>query len=99
MVRRYLVFCIGYERHLRRLDLENKVYVSVDGVALDVEFCCYLRPYCPHVGIPYVPFVGPWVYGDAVGAEHLAVGSHPENVGMVAAPCVAQCGHLVNVNA
>lgn len=88
---------IGYECYLCGTDFADKVYERLLRIALYVEFGGNGFFQFTNVIIAYVPSVGARVYGYAFRAESLAVAGELNDIGNIAAPCVAYGRNLVYI--
>ena len=52
-----------------------------------------------HILIAYVPFIGSGMNGNTLGTELFAVECHTQHIGIIATPCIAQGGYLVDIDA
>ena len=99
VVARELTRGIGYQGYLGGLIGKNKIHKTFFGaIAFDVEFGGDDLFQCVHIRVADMPLVGPWVYGDAFGAEALDVGGGFDKIGIVAPTAVAQGSQFVDVN-
>lgn len=88
---------IGHKGDLIRFYLEHQVHEGGAGVPFYVEFGLQHLGKGLHVGIADVAFVGPGMYGDALGPVFLAATGGQQYIGAIAAARVAQGGNFIDV--
>ena len=88
---------IRHERYLRGNGPGNQVDEFVGRVALDVVFGGDHRQEVEHILVRDMALVGTGMHRDALSAETLAVGRHPNHIGDIPSARIAQSGHFVDV--
>ena len=98
---------IGHQRHLRGTDFLHQINKTPNsklripnppGVPLYVELRSNDGLDVVDVLIADMPLVGTGMYGDALSTEALAIDSKLFHIGSVAATCIADGGHLVDIH-
>ena len=99
VVRGELVIGIRHQGDLCGLHLQHQIHIPWNGVTLDIEFGGKQRFEVGHILIAYVPFIGSGMNGNTLGTELFAVECHTQHIGIIATPCIAQGGYLVDIDA
>ena len=90
---------VGDEGDLFRLYLQNEIYEIRRRIAFDVELRGRDLAQGPHVCVGDVARIGPRVHRDAVRPPLLDALSCSDGAGPFTAPCIAQGGNFVDVDA
>ena len=82
-----------------RAYLFDEIHKGGDGVPLDVELRCDHSLEVTHILIADVALVRPWVDGDTLCSEALAVQCDLDEVGDIAATSITQGSYLIYIDA
>ena len=97
-VRRDCIVGVGYERDLRRTDLEHQIDERADRISLDIELGGDRALDIAYVRVADMPLVGSRVDRNALRSETLRVESRLDDVRQIASSGIAQRGDLIYVH-
>ena len=97
-VRRDCIVSVGYERDLRRTDLEHQIDERADRISLDIELGGDRALDIAYVRVADMPLVGSRVDRNALRSETLRVESRLDDVRQIASSGIAQRGDLIYVH-
>lgn len=88
---------IWYQRRLGRPHQFDEVHKAPLWIPLDVEFRADHLCQIQHILILDMPFVRPWMHGNALCTKSFSIERHLDEIGIIAASRIAQGRDLVNI--